>query len=127
MIFKIDFSEQTSNLITAVSILGGFLFNLLAIIYSVLDQLKRDAVGNDLKQIFVKEIHINISYGILLSIISAVFLVVYDFGTCYPYKFNWLKDLMLVLNYFLLIHFLLTLLMILNRIYILMTKEANEN
>lgn len=37
-----NFKTQVSNLISAISIFGGFLFNLLAIIYSQFDKLQSD-------------------------------------------------------------------------------------
>src|SRR5665647_976035 len=83
----IELLTQVSNLIAAISILGGFLFNFLAIIYGAMDKLKEDiakaGVNNSLiefKKIFIKEIHSNISYCILLSIFTVTFLVIYSYN-----------------------------------------------
>lgn len=121
-----DFKDQLGNLIAAISILGGFLFNLLAIIYSQIDKIKTDAKneGNKLKERFVREIHINISFCILLSILIILTLLL---TTVYIPDFS-CKHLVtkgiIGLNYFLLFLFVLTLIMILNRVYILLKKES---
>jgi ACR3 family arsenite efflux pump ArsB len=62
------------NLIAAISIFGGFLFNLLAIIYSQIDKIKKDAYNENslLKKTFVKEIH---KYFLLNSFI-------YSYNSC---------------------------------------------
>src|SRR5690554_2295714 len=60
--YDFNFKNQLTNLIAAISILGGFLFNLLAIIYNSMENLKRDAEANDIKKTYAKEIHSNISY-----------------------------------------------------------------
>lgn len=121
-----NFQDQLGNLIAAISIFGGFLFNLLAIIYSQLSNIKKDAEDekNHLKKKFVQEIHINISFCIVLSIIIVITLLS---TTIDIPKFNldWiLKEILIWLNYFLMTLFLLTLLMVLNRVYILLKKET---
>ena len=120
---KVDILSQVSNLIAAISILGGFLFNLLAIIYGAMDKLKIDSENNVLKKTFMKEIHTNISYSILTSIAIIVFLIIYSFEFPKENIYDWIKKGLLFINYFLLIHFFLTLLMVLNRIYILFKKD----
>lgn len=123
---KVDLSSQVTNLIAAIAILGGFLFNLLAIIYGAMDKLKIDAEKNPIKKIFIKEIHSNISFCILLSIFSTVFLILYSYDFPCGQIYCYIKDSLLFLNYFLLLLFFLTLLMILNRVYILLKKDAED-
>lgn len=114
------------NLIAAIAIFGGFLFNLLAIIYSQIDKIRADANNeeNELKKTFVKEIHINISYSIVLSLLIIIVLIACT--TELPkFQYDWLiKKIALGLTYFLLSKFLLTLLMVLNRVYILLKKDS---
>ncbi|WP_433632124.1 hypothetical protein [Chryseobacterium cucumeris] len=126
----ISIKSQISSLITALSILAGFLFNLLAIIHNSLGKIKEDIKiqntdSNSLKLKFANEIHANISYNILIAIISVVSFVLYGLNIeLRDQNFN--KLLLSSLNFiccFLMIHFLFTLLMILNRIYILLDKE----
>lgn len=123
--FNVNLSKHVSDLITSVSIIGGFLFNLLAIIYGLMDKLEQDASGDQLKAVFVKEVHINISFNILVSLFLLVTLILYSYlGGCY--KLFWQRMLYEALTagiYFLLILFLLTMFMILNRIYILLKKN----
>ena len=112
------------DIIAAVSIFGGFLFNLLAIIYSQIDKISDDANNekNELKKIFVKEIHINISYSIVLSLLIIIVLIACT-AQLQSFQFDWfVKKIALGFTYFLLGKFILTLLMILNRVYILFKK-----
>ncbi len=121
-----NFKSELGNLITTISIFGGFLFNLLAIIYSQIDNMRKDAESekDDLKKKFVKEIHINISFCIVLSILIVLTLLLTTIDIS-DFEFNWLINKIIIgMNYFLIILFLLTLLMILNRIYILLKKES---
>ncbi len=113
-------------LISCVAVFGGFLFNLLAIIYSVIDKISKDAIDekNELKKLFAREIHINISYCILLSILLTITLILHTISIR-PGTINVLaKNIVLTSTYFLLINFFLTLMMVLNRIYILLKKES---
>ena len=77
-----------------------------------------------MKKVFVKEIHINISYSIVLSLLIIIVLI--GCTTKLPeFQFDWLvKKITLGLTYFLLGKFLLTLLMVLNRVYILLKKDS---
>ena len=122
---SLDFNSHLSDLITSISILGGFLFNLLAVIYGLMDKIQRDLqlqAENSLKKTFVKQIHINISFNILLSIFLIVILVIYPHFKC----LNSLVDLIFRFSIsFLLLLFLLTILMVLNRIYIILKKDVN--
>lgn len=114
------------NLIAAISIFGGFLFNLLAIIYSQIDKIKSDAEdeNNPIKKRFVKEIHVNISYSIVLSLIIILVLIACT-ASIPSFQYDWIvKKIALGFTYFLLTKFLLTLLMVLNRVYILLKKDS---
>lgn len=127
----VNLKDQVSNLITSVSIFGGFLFNLLAIIYTQIDKLAQDISTNSLKRIFVNEIHVNIAYNILLSIIIILLLFIYisinfkiDMNTTKGLAYFYLERSFVFINYFLLINFILTLFMVLYRVYILLKKEV---
>lgn len=122
-----NFNEQLGNLIAAVAIFGGFLFNLLAIIYSQMDNIKKDAINekNELKQKFVREIHVNISFCIVLSIF--IILTLLSSTVDIP---NWeykrvIENAITGINYFLLVLFLLSLTMVINRVYILLNKTVD--
>jgi hypothetical protein len=120
--------NQVTNLIAATSIIGGFLFNLLAIIYGQIDKIKTDAdtEQNYIKKVFVKEIHINISFGIVLSIILVLTLILYSIDFKGNTILNALNRGLLGLNYFLITEFTLTILMVVNRVYILLKKDSGD-
>lgn len=125
-----DFSIKPfiGNLISAVAIFGGFLFNLLAIIYSQIEKIRQDAnsENNELKKLFVKEIHINISYSIVLSLTIVIFLIGCT-AKLFEFQYDWLiKKIAHGITYFLLGNFSLTLLMVLNRVYILLKKDSES-
>lgn len=121
-----SFKEQLGNLIASIAIFGGFLFNLLAIIYGQIENIQKDAVkeNDELKKKFVKEIHVNISFCIVLSIIIILTLLLTTVQIP-NWEFKWLlEDLIISVNYFLLLLFLLTLVMVINRVYLLLKKEV---
>ncbi len=127
--FNFTFKQQLGNLIAAISIFGGFLFNLLAIIYSQFDKIKLDAdkEDNKLKIRFVKEIHTNISFCIVLSI-TIVLTLLLSTVDIPNFTHNWFFNKIIIgINYFLMTLFLLTLIMVLNRVYILLKKESENN
>jgi len=124
----LTFEKQLGNLIAAVSIFGGFLFNLLAIIYSQFDKIELDAnkENNDLKKKFVLEIHINISFCIVTSIIIVLTLLLSTIDIP-KFSYDWLlKRIIIGVNYFLMTLFLLSLIMVVNRVYILLKKEGEK-
>lgn len=123
-----SFKDQLGNLISAISIFGGFLFNLLAIIYSQIDNIEKDAnnENSDLKKKFVKEIHSNISFCIVLSIFIVITLLLTTIDIP-QFQYDWIiKKAIIGVNYFLMSLFLLTLTMILNRVYILLKKNGEK-
>lgn len=124
-----NFESQLSNLIAGISIFGGFLFNLLAIIYSQLENIENnnnkieDKNLLKLKEQFVNEIHVNISFCIVLSIIIVLTLLMTTIDFSYFTNYLILNKIILGLNYFLLLIFLLSLLMVINRVYILLKRK----
>lgn len=128
--FEVSIKSQIANLVTALSILAGFLFNLLAIIHTSLGKIKnriksKEEQTKSLKFKFANEIHSNISYNILVALFLIIFLVIFAFDIKFETMFCscFYDKLLNFICIFLLIHFLLTLFMILNRIYILLDKE----
>ena len=123
-----NFESQLSNLIAGISIFGGFLFNLLAIIYSQLENIDNnnnnitDEELLKLKKQFVDEIHINISFCIVLSIIIVLTLLMTTIDFSYFQFSSAINKIILGINYYLLILFLFSLLMVINRVYILLKR-----
>lgn len=143
--FGYTMESEINNLIAAISIFGGFLFNLLAIIYTQVDKILIaiekdeikaekgelgifDTTKRDLKnkRIFAKEINSNISYSIIvaLTIIISLLLLNVDLPkiTLFNYA-HFMKTVLIGINYFLLSHFILTLLMIISRVYLLLSRD----
>lgn len=121
---KVSIKTHISDLITIVSIIGGFLLNLLAIVYGLMDKLTIDSNSDKKKSVFVNEVHVNISFNILLSIFLILFLLTFSFVQNLQIceKLTYLKVLDSIVL-FLLGMFILTMLMVLNRIYIIMKKN----
>jgi len=121
-----NFKQQVGNLIAATAIFGGFLFNLLAIIYGQINNIKADAEreNSKLKKKFVKEIHTNISFCIVLSIFIVLSLLLTTINIPNFQFQEALEKIFIVINYYLMIIFVLTLMMVLNRVYVLLKKDA---
>lgn len=126
---------QSANLLTAVSIIGGFLFSVLAMTSQIVDKVKRESAAGSVRRIFAKEIHANVAFGILASLSCALSLVILCFlknpvstdksGESIVTVTNYLLS-MAWLNYFLLVSFFLTLLMIVKRLFIILNSDAQE-
>lgn len=143
--FGYTMESEINNLIAAISIFGGFLFNLLAIIYTQVDKIliaiKKDEIKakngelgifdttkRDLnnKRIFAKEINSNISYSIIVALTIIIFLLLLniDLPKIIPCNYaDFIKMVFIGINYFLLSHFILTLLMIISRVYLLLSRD----
>ncbi|MEE3999141.1 hypothetical protein V1T75_02235 [Tenacibaculum sp. FZY0031] len=143
--FGYTMESEINNLIAAISIFGGFLFNLLAIIYTQIDKILIaiekdeikaekgelgifDTTKRDLnnKRTFAKEINSNISYSIIVALTIIIFLLLLNVDLPKITLFNYarfMKIIFIGINYFLLGHFILTLLMILSRVYILLSRD----
>jgi len=112
-------------LITAFSIIIGLLLNLLIIIFDIVNKTDRRNGGEDktprkddaLKLKFLKEIYSNISFTIFISIFNVIILL---------FTFTNIKELKSIsdfLSVYIMSCFIFTLLMILKRIHILLSKE----
>ena len=150
LLAKIYFTSSTIAIgITALSIFGGFLFNLQAIVFAFLDRLEnsiqqeKNARIKAQKEQFLKEIHMNISYEILLTVLAILMMTICLVDPkqmleiellAFPKEWeSWLEPVNLwifrVLNffaYFLVISFILTLLMVLSKVHILFKREISE-
>lgn len=125
---QINFKAETVNVIvTAFSVFAALLFNLLMLIYGLV-QRKDDSSESRLRAAFLKEIYSNISFTVFVSLlIIVVAIVAMTFSTperlptgTGPTAVGLLYTVILV---FLMSHFLLTLLMVLKRVHILLSKE----
>lgn len=126
-LFELDFKSQISNLIAIISIFGGFLFNLLAIIYSFIDKIKPTDL-TPVKKVYAKELNANISFCIVLSLFIVLFMLIYSlipiakFGLILKYIYQFTEYVII----YLLILFFLTLLMVISRIFVVLQKESDN-
>jgi len=108
-------SASAGTLITALSIFAGLLFNLLILAHGML----RNAEGKYRdEKVLIQEIYSNISYAILVSLLSITVLL----GTIFPGP-RWAAQLGSAVAYFLIVNFLLTLFMVLRRVHVLLANE----
>jgi len=110
----------TGDLIKAIAIFSAFLFNMLAIVNGA---LKSDDVDrNRIKKIYAQEIHSNLSFVIIVGIILTLTLISQSMiaGNLTNYKETYYYQIIQGVNYFFIGVFVLTLLMCLNRVYILL-------
>ena len=114
-------SEQTSILITALSIFAALLFNLLLLTHSiVIRNLNQEENNNKIS--LLKEIYVNISYAILISILTIITLLIHVVFS------NALLSLIITwLTSFAVLNFIFTLLLILKRIYSVLEDEFSED
>ncbi|WP_422354945.1 hypothetical protein [Roseivirga pacifica] len=121
VLMDIRLQKDTINLlITVQSIFIGLLLNLLVLLYAL---IQRKPEKPERKQL-LREVFHNISFSILLAIVSILGLLFSLFKA--PLIFWKAFDLDLFidfLNYILLTEFVIILLMILKRINVLLTKE----
>lgn len=118
--------EQAPKLLTATSLMGGLLFNLLARTSQIVDKARKDSDPGSVRRVFAKEIHSNVAFGIILSLSCAVFLVIFSFMNKPVSRQLDIQSVVAWLSYFLIISFLLTLLMIVNRMYIILTSDVDD-
>ena len=107
-------------LVTSLSIFAALLFNLLLLIYDVVRKVERGSQG--LKETFLSQIYSNISFAILVSIVSIIVLLVAYFdlnGSCFALATSFAV-------YYLVTLFILTLFMILKRVHILLSREFED-
>lgn len=116
---NVTFEDGFVNLlVTSLSIFAALLFNLLLLIYDI---IRKPEVGRKIKTKFLKEIFSNISYSIMVSILTVILLMILN------YDIKAINGIIQVLVTFLAVNFILTLLMILKRVHFLLAKEFDES
>ena len=103
-------------LCTSLSIFIGLFFNVIVLIFDLVNKTKRESVKNDL----LKELLINISFEIFISVFCILFAVASLSDNCYiKYSSN-------LITFFLTSLFFVTLLMILKRTFNVFIKEVES-
>lgn len=128
--FNVVLSENIVNvLVTSLSIFAALLFNLLLLIYDIIQ--KPDDTNNirKLKKNFLKEIYSNISFCILIAIITVILLLIsflnfdnQQIEFIYQQS-NIFSCIITFFIYYFVMLFIFTLLMILKRVHVLLSKE----
>lgn len=107
---------------TSLTIFAALLFNLLLIVYDAMGKsADTNSVGSVLRHSFLREVSSNISFAILVAILSIVGVFSLVLVTCCHLA----KCVLSGVIYFLVTLFLLTLLMLLKRVHILMHREVS--
>lgn len=116
-LLKIEFkSETTSIIITTLAIFVGLMFNIIVLIFDI---VKRDASQN-IKNIILKELLSNIAFAIILAL-STIIVIIFTYSSQL-----YIKIVSTSLSFFLVSLFILTLLMILKRMYNVFKNEIDE-
>ena len=115
--FKFYLKTDAINIIiSTLSILVGLLFNVVVLIFDI---IKRDK-SNQIKNTVLRQILSNIAYTILLSIVAIIM-------TLFTYIDNYVTQIIFnAIVYFLLTNFVMTVLMILKRMFHLFHKEIED-
>jgi len=114
-------SGEVSILITSLSIFAALLFNLLLLTHSIVAQ--GEGEGNKRRLELLEEIYSHISYTILVSVVTIAILISFS---AIPYKCGIPGAIFSLLVYFLVLNFLSTLMLILNRVHIMLNSEFSE-
>lgn len=118
-------SQFATTLIACFSIFTALLFNLLLLVFDIADKVKTSSENKDVEKFYsvLKEIYINVSFCISISVVLIVVLS----GFFININFGLYVKVLSFISYLISINFILTLLMILKRIYRLLTKKiANK-
>ncbi|NJC28012.1 membrane protease YdiL (CAAX protease family) [Lewinella antarctica] len=118
-LFDLNLNILVGDLLKALAIFSAFLFNMLAIVNGALT--KKNLVIGSIKEKYAKEIHANISFTIIIGLFIIILLIFQSLTVStldyFSFKVNTLLNLS---NIFLISLFFLTLIMCLNRIYVLL-------
>jgi hypothetical protein len=124
------FSADVLNaLLTAFSIFAGLLLNLLILVYTFSSQTEHPNALAKTRTALIKELHDNIAYSILVSIVLVVmtmtavaYLKMHETPPTINFTRWWLTSPII----FLTLNFVLTLLMIVKRIYIMLNQTIGK-
>jgi hypothetical protein len=110
--------EVVNALLTSLSVFAALLFNLLLLVYSIVEK-GSDVNRSKIRTTFLKAIYANISFCILLTVITIALLLAVFIGI----EAARFKLILTFIIYSLTAMFLLTLLMILRRVHALLFGE----
>lgn|SRR5574341_829090 len=121
LVLEICPSDTAVNvLITSLSIFAGLLFNLLVLIAGLADR-RSAPTGEADSRLMMRSIYSNIAYALLVSLVTLVPLGFYAMTVDAT-----VRTVLAGVAYFLLGHFMLTLLMVLKRMHALLSHEFSR-
>jgi FtsH-binding integral membrane protein len=128
--FHWKFNADILNaLLTAFSIFAGLLLNLLILVYTFSSQTEHPTALAKTRTVLIKELHDNIAYAILVSMVIVVitmvavaYLKMHETPLAMTFTVWWLTGIII----FFTLNFVLTLLMILKRIYIMLNQTIDK-
>jgi hypothetical protein len=122
-------AQVLNALLTAFSIFAGLLLNLLILVYTFCSQTEHPAALTKNRMALIKELHDNIAYSIVVSIfivvvtmITVAYLKMHEKPPEAAFTGRWVTGTVI----FLTMNFVLTLFMILKRIYIMLNQTINK-
>lgn len=110
----------TGVVATSLSVFAGLLLNLLLLLHTILSGMK-DESPTSVKAVLVRQLHANISYGILVSVLALVMFLVADLVSTDGAK-GWQVAFLVGI----LAHFVLTLCLVLKRTYLLVDSKIKK-
>lgn len=113
-------------MVTAFSIFAALLFNLLLLTYDIVRKTDGITPADKLKARFLRQIHSNISYAVLISLTLIVILLAYFVVISSP-RLATVRQMLAFTVYALATNFILTILMVLKRAHILLSKEIDPS
>ena len=121
--------DVLNALLAAFSIFAGLLLNLLILVYTFSSQTEHPAALTKIRMALIKELHDNIAYSILVSIVivvvamvSVAYLKMHERPPEPAFTGKWVTGVII----FLTMNFILTLLMILKRIYVMLNQTIDR-
>ncbi len=126
-------TEVLNGLMAAFSIFAGLLLNLLVLVFSFTQSNTAQTSGptkayTAIRRTILREIHANISFSIVMALAMVVVVLISLWGLKYtegakPGATNWLETFLITV---LASNFVLTLMMVLKRMYILISNEFDR-
>ena len=109
-------------LVTGLSVFGALLFNLLLLLYDIVIRPRPSQETGGLTRLFLEHLYSNISFSLLICVLTLV-AVLLSFLTIWG---CWAQRVFGFLTCYLTTLFFLTLLMVLKRIHVLLSKELGS-
>lgn len=137
---KLLTQNSANNLITAYTLFTGFLLSIIFVLFDLEGKLNSSINRYQEKKILLHHLYANTLYALLISIITLVMLILIAIteiwtkaasqGLCLSQIIPQWRDYLLILVsfiiYFLIFHFIMTLFMILKRLYYLVYDPSRN-